>query len=84
VFEFAIASWLRGIVAYLERDLGTAEADQRQAIDAGEEHGLSAGLIYAYARLGEALTDRGDLAGAEAALAHVNVGNPPPPLAHFD
>ena len=84
VFEFAIASWLRGIVAYMEGDLDNAEADQRQAIDAGEEHGLSAGLIHGYARLADALVERGDLAGAEAALGQVSCGDSPPPLAHFD
>ncbi len=84
VFEFAIASWLRGIVAYLQGDLDDAQADQRQAIDAGEEHGLSAGLPYAYARLADALIDRGDLTGADGALAQVPVPDPPPPLAHFD
>lgn len=84
VFEFAIASWLRGIVAYLEGDLNNAEGDQRQAIDAGEEHGLSAGLPYAYSRLAEALIDRGDLTAAERALGQVAVPDPLPPLAHFD
>lgn len=71
VFDFAIASWLRGIVAYVEGDLDGAVADQRQAIDAAEEHGLTAGLIHGYARLADALLDRVDLAGAETALAHV-------------
>ena len=84
VFDFAIASWLRGIAAYLSGDLEAAEADQRQAIAAGEEHGMSAGLIYGYARLCEALVERGDFASAETTLCTVPVPDPLPPLAHFD
>lgn len=84
MFDFAIASWLRGIVAYLTGDLEGAEADQRQAIAAGEEHGLSAGLVYGYARLADILVDRGELAEAEATLGQVITPQPLPPLAHYD
>ncbi len=84
VFDFAIASWLRGIVAYFAGDLVSAEADQRQAIAAGEEYGLSAGLIHGYARLADALVERGELDQAEATLGQVTCPQPLPPLAHYD
>ncbi|MDQ4037196.1 MAG: AAA family ATPase [Actinomycetota bacterium] len=84
VFDFSIASWLRGIAAYFAGDLATAEADQRQAIEAGEAHGLSAGLIHGYARLADALVDQGQLAAAESTLDRVSLPVPLPPLAHFD
>ena len=84
VFDFAIASWLRGIAAFITGDVEAAEADQRQAIEAGEEHQLSAGLIYGYSRLAEALIERGELAEAEQALNQVPCPDPLPPLAHYD
>jgi DNA-binding NarL/FixJ family response regulator len=83
VFDFSIASWLRGVAAYFSGVLVRAEADQRQAIEAGEAHGLSAGLVHGYARLAEALIDQGQIADAEATLARVVCPHPLPALAHF-
>jgi DNA-binding CsgD family transcriptional regulator len=83
VFDFSIASWLRGVAAYFSGALVHAEADQRQAIEAGEAHGLSAGLVHGYARLAEALMEQGQIADAEAALTRVVCPHPLPPSAHF-
>jgi predicted ATPase/class 3 adenylate cyclase/ATP/maltotriose-dependent transcriptional regulator MalT len=83
VLAFATASSFRAKAAQLAGRLYEAEADARNAADAAASHGLEVGLPWAVSFLADALLDRGDLDGAETALARLGVGDELPTTGHM-
>ena len=65
---FATASCWRAFLAFRRGSVAEAEAEARSGLDAAEDYGWALGQPATLACLLDALLERGDLAGAEAAI----------------